>query len=58
MPVEMADRDTVVPIITMADDLESVDAFVDAFAALVERQQRATPRCFPSSRGPSSRRGS
>lgn len=43
MPVELADRDTVVPIISVNDDQESVDAFVDAVIASVERQ-RGEPR--------------
>ena len=43
MPVELADLDTVVPIISVNDDIESVDAFVDEVTASVERQ-RTDPR--------------
>jgi lysine decarboxylase len=43
MPVELADRDTVVPIITMNDDLASVDRFVDGISEAIERE-RSTPR--------------
>jgi lysine decarboxylase len=43
MPVEMADRDTVVPIVTLADDEDTVARFADALAAAVERR-RAAPR--------------
>ena len=42
-PVEMADHDTVVPMVTIADDVAGVEAFVDTFATLVERH-RGTPR--------------
>lgn len=42
-PVEMADHDTVVPMVTMADSLDDVLALVDAFAELVE-VHRGTPR--------------
>ncbi len=45
----MADHDTVVPMVTMADSLDDVLAFVDTFAELVERH-RGTPRVIrPSS---------
>jgi len=43
MPVEMADRDTVVPIVTLADDEDQVSAFVDTLVAAVERH-RGAPR--------------
>jgi arginine decarboxylase len=43
MPVEMADRDTVVPIVTIADDEDQLAAFAEAFAASVERH-RGPPR--------------
>ena len=43
MPVESADRDTIVPIITLADDEGSVDAFLDVLIASIERN-RTTPR--------------
>jgi len=42
-PVEMADRDTIVPIVTLADDEGTVAWFADALAAAVERH-RAAPR--------------
>jgi len=48
MPVELADRDTVVPIISMGDDLGSVDRFVDAVIASVERQRGAPRPVLPS----------
>jgi arginine decarboxylase len=43
LPVEMADHDTVVPIITMADTDETVDRLVTALIAAVERR-RGQPR--------------
>jgi arginine decarboxylase len=43
MPVESADRDTVVPIITLADREEHVNAFLDVLIASIERH-RTTPR--------------
>jgi arginine decarboxylase len=43
MPVETADRDTVIPIVTLADDESSVDAFLDVLIASIERH-RTTPR--------------
>jgi arginine decarboxylase len=43
MPVESADRDTVVPILTLADDEEHVNAFLDFLIASIERH-RTTPR--------------
>jgi arginine decarboxylase len=43
MPVELADRDTIVPIITMADDEDQIAAFSEVLAASVERR-RGTPR--------------
>jgi len=45
MPVEMADRDTVVPIVAIADDEDQLAAFADTFAGCVERH-RGAPR-FP-----------
>jgi lysine decarboxylase len=39
LPVEMADRDTLVPILTMADTDESVDRLVAAIAAALERRR-------------------
>ena len=43
MPVEMADRDTLVPIVTIADSSRHVSAFVDELIAAIERH-RAAPR--------------
>jgi arginine decarboxylase len=43
MAVESADRDTVVPIITLADDERTVDAFLDVLIAAIERH-RTAPR--------------
>ena len=37
MPVEIADRDTLVPIVTIADDEDQVAAFVDALIESIER---------------------
>src|SRR5207237_10164886 len=43
MPVEMGDRDTIVPIVTMADDEEQVAAFTEELIAVIERH-RGEPR--------------
>jgi arginine decarboxylase len=43
MPVEMADRDTIVPIITLADTDATVARFTDTLVAAIERH-RAAPR--------------
>ena len=43
MPVESADRDTVIPIVTIADDEGRVAAFLDVLIAAIERH-RGTPR--------------
>ncbi|MBV9795339.1 MAG: decarboxylase [Actinobacteria bacterium] len=43
MPVEMADRDTIVPIVTLADEDRHLTWFTDTLAASVERR-RAAPR--------------
>jgi lysine decarboxylase len=48
MPVEFADRDTLVPIISINDDLESVDRFVSALTASVERRRQAPRKLRPS----------
>ncbi|MGE5136660.1 MAG: aminotransferase class I/II-fold pyridoxal phosphate-dependent enzyme [Gemmatimonadota bacterium] len=48
MPVEMADRDTIVPIITLADDEASVSQFTSALAAAVGRHRGAPRRPSPS----------
>src|ERR1039457_915690 len=43
MPVEMGDRDTVVPIVTMADDGPRIAAFTEVLIAAIERH-RGRPR--------------
>ena len=43
MPVEMADRDTIVPVVTLGDAPGTVARFADTLAAVVERH-RAAPR--------------
>jgi arginine decarboxylase len=43
MPVEMADRDTLGPIPTIADDEARIAAFTEALIAIIERH-RGTPR--------------
>jgi lysine decarboxylase len=48
MPVEMADRDTIVPIITLADDESTVARFTAALTAAIERHRGAPRRPSPS----------
>jgi len=48
MPVEMADRDTVVPIVTLADDEAAMGRFVTALTAAVERHRSAPRRTAAS----------
>lgn len=48
IPLEMADRDVLVPMITLADDERSVMHLVNALIAAVERH-RATPRAVAPS---------
>jgi lysine decarboxylase len=43
MPVESADQDTVVPILTIADEQQHIDVFVDTLIEIIERR-RGTPR--------------
>jgi lysine decarboxylase len=43
MAIELADRDTLVPIISMNDDIASVDRFVEGICEAIERE-RSTPR--------------
>ena len=43
MPVEMADRDTIIPIPTIADDQERLAAFTEVLIAAIERH-RGEPR--------------
>lgn len=44
LPVEMADRDTVAPVVTMADDEASVDALVTALREVLEEVPAGPPR--------------
>ena len=48
IPLEMADRDVLVPMVTMADDADSVGLLVDALAAAVERHRGEPRRVQPS----------
>ena len=48
MPVEMADRDTIIPILTIADDEAAVDRFTDVLVAAIERHRGAPRRPVPS----------
>lgn len=48
MPLEMADRDVLVPMVTMGDDEDSVGRLVDALAAAVERHRGEPRRVEPS----------
>ena len=41
LPLEMADRDTLVPVVTMADDAGTVGRLLDAITASVERHRGA-----------------
>lgn len=43
MPVEMADRDTIIPIPAIADDADKVERFTETLVAAIERH-RSTPR--------------
>jgi lysine decarboxylase len=47
-PVEFADRDNVVPIISMNDDLQTVDRLVDGLLASIERRRSAPRKVLPS----------
>ena len=49
MPVEMADRDTIVAMVTVADDAASVHALVDAVSDAVERHRRTPRQVVPAS---------
>jgi arginine decarboxylase len=46
--VEMADRDTIVPVVTLADDSHVLDRFTAALAEAVERHRSAPRRVAPS----------
>ena len=48
MPVEMADRDTIIPIVTLADDELTVSRFTGALIAAVERHRGAARTPVPS----------
>lgn len=48
MPLEMADRDVLVPMITLADDEHSVARLVDAIAASLDRRRAAPREVAPS----------
>jgi arginine decarboxylase len=48
MPVEQADRDTIVPIVTLADDEDTVARFTQTLVAVIERHRRAPRRPVPS----------
>ncbi len=43
MPVEMADRDTIIPIPAIADDEDQITRFTETLVAVIERH-RGTPR--------------
>ena len=47
-PVELADRDTIVPIISINDDIDTVNQFVDAVIASIERQRSESRKIRPS----------
>ena len=47
-PVEMADRDTIVPLVTVADDDVAVDRFVDVLAASIDKRRGDPRRVVPS----------
>ena len=49
IPLEMADRDVLIPIITMADDESTVARLVDALIASIERRRGMPRRITPSS---------
>ena len=48
MPVEMADRDTLIPMVTVADRPEQVGPFLDTLVASIERH-RTDPRAVVTS---------
>ncbi len=48
MPIELADRDTVVPILSINDDLASIDRFVDGVTAAIERGRSTSRAVLPS----------
>jgi arginine decarboxylase len=48
MPVEMGDRDTVVPIVTIADDEEQIAKFTEELIAAVDRHRGEPRRPVPT----------
>jgi arginine decarboxylase len=48
MPVEMADRDTIIPIVTLADDEAGVARFTATLAAIVEAHRGPPRRPVPA----------
>ena len=48
MPVEMADRDTIIPIVTLADDEAAVSRFTAALASIVEAHRGPPRRPVPA----------
>lgn len=48
LPLEMADRDVLVPMITIADDEASVTRLIDALIASIERRRGAPRELMPS----------
>ena len=48
MPVELGDRDMIVPIITLADDEDSVARFISTLVAIIERHRGPPRRPEPS----------
>jgi arginine decarboxylase len=48
MPVEMADRDTIIPIVTLADDEAAMSRFTTALASIVEAHRGPPRRPVPA----------
>jgi lysine decarboxylase len=48
LPVEMADRDVLIPIVSIADDEHGVDTLVDALVSSVQRHRSAPRRALAS----------
>jgi arginine decarboxylase len=48
MPVESADRDTIIPIPTIADDEDQIAAFTESLVASIERHRGAPRRPVPA----------
>ena len=48
MPVEMADRDTIIPIVTLADDEAAVSRFTATLASIVEAHRGPPRRPVPA----------